>query len=107
MERRNKQRKITDQYYSVELSIKGLDFIYQFKLRNISQNGMCIIINENSQVLLHLKINDLLNMKYYSTETPNVFDQIITRIKHITPCKKGRFQGHCLVGLEIIKEIIK
>ena len=36
-ERRSEQRKITDLYYSVEFSIKGLDYLYQFKLRYITK----------------------------------------------------------------------
>ena len=101
-ERRSEQRNITDLYYSVEFSIKGLNYIYQFKLRNISQKGMCIIVKENSPVLQHIKINDLLDMKYYSVETTDKTNKIITKIKHITNYAQGRFNGHSLVGLEII-----
>ena len=102
-ERRSEERNITDLYYSVEFSIKGLDYIYQFKLRDISQKGMCIIVKENSPVLQHVEVNDLLDMKYYSVETTNKTDKIITKIKHITKYAEGRFHGHSLVGLEIIQ----
>jgi len=103
-ERRSEQRNITEIYYSVEFSIKGLNYIYQFKLRDISQNGMCITVKENSPVLQHIKVNDLLDMKYYSVETADKTDKIITKIKHITKQEQGRFQGHSLVGLEILKK---
>ena len=103
-ERRSEERNITDLYYSVEFSIKGLNYIYQFKLRDISQKGMCIIVKENSPVLQHIKVDDLLDMKYYSVETADKTDTIITKIKHITKHAHGRFQGHSLVGLEILKK---
>ena len=103
-ERRSEQRKITDLYYSVEFSIKGLDYLYQFKLRDISENGLCIMVKEGSPILQHIKVADLLDMKYYSVETPNKTDKIITKIKHITKHPQGRFQGHSLVGLEILKK---
>ncbi|WDN87786.1 hypothetical protein BuS5_00754 [Desulfosarcina sp. BuS5] len=103
-ERRGEQRKITDLYYSVEFSIKGLAYFYQFKLRDISQNGLCIMVKEGSPVLQNIKVGNLLDMKYYSVETPDKTDKIITKVKHITKHAQGRFQGHSLVGLEILKK---
>ena len=103
-ERRGEQRKITDLYYSVEFSIKGLEYFYQFKLRDISQNGLCIMVKEGSPVLQNIKVDNLLDMKYYSVETPDKTDKIITKVKHITKHAQGRFQGHSLVGLEILKK---
>ncbi|MGB9499790.1 MAG: PilZ domain-containing protein [Dissulfuribacterales bacterium] len=103
-ERRGEQRKITDLYYSVEFSIKGLAYLYQFKLRDISQNGLCIMVKEGSPVLQNIKVDNLLDMKYYSVETPDKTDKIITKVKHITKHAQGRFQGHSLVGLEILKK---
>ncbi len=103
-ERRSEQRKITDMYYSVEFALKGLDYIYQFKLRDISQNGLCIMVRGDSPVLQHIKVDDSLDMKYYSVEAIDKTDKITTKVKHITKHSHGRFQGHALVGLEIVKK---
>ncbi len=103
-ERRGEQRKITDLYYSVEFSIKGLAYLYQFKLRDISPNGLSIMVKEGSPILQNIKVDDLLDMKYYSVETPYKTDKIITKVKHITKHSKGQFHGHSLVGLEILKK---
>ena len=62
------------------------------------------MVKEDSPILQHIKVADLLDMKYYSVETPDKTEKIITKIKHITKHPQGRFQGHSLVGLEILKK---
>jgi len=101
-ERRSELRKVPEKYYSVEFSIKGLDYIYQFKLRDISEKGVCIVVKNNSAVLNFIKINDIINMKYYASESPTQTKTLKTKIKHITKYDEGRFKGHCLLGLAIL-----
>jgi hypothetical protein len=62
------------------------------------------MVKEGSPVLQNIKVDNLLDMKYYSVETPDKTDKIITKVKHITKHAQGRFQGHSLVGLEILKK---
>ena len=101
-ERRSESRKEPEKYYSVEFSIKGLDYIYQFKLRDISEKGMCIVVKENSAVLNYIKVNDKINMRYYSLDSMNESRTLNTEIKHITKYDSGRFKGHFLLGLAIL-----
>ncbi|HPA14876.1 MAG TPA: PilZ domain-containing protein [Desulfobacterales bacterium] len=103
-ERRSEPRTITDRYYSVEFSKSGLEFVYQFKIWNISSRGMCILVKEDSVVLDHLKVGDVLKMKYYTTESSSPTKYMKTKIKHITKDEKGRFGGHFWVGLSIEAE---
>ena len=101
-ERRSESRKVPEEYYSVEFSIKGLDYIYQFKLRDISQKGMCIVVKENSAILNFIKVNDIINMKYNTSELPTHTETLKTEIKHITKHDEGRFAGHYLLGLSTV-----
>ena len=101
-ERRSESRKVPEKYYSVEFSIKGLDYIYQFKLRDISEKGVCIVVKNNSAVLNFIKINDVISMKYYVSESPTQMETLKTKIKHITKYDEGRFKGHCLLGLSVL-----
>ena len=101
VERRSEHRTITDRYYSVEFSKIGLEFVYQFKIWNMSSRGMCILVKEDSVVLNHLKVGDVFKMKYYTTESPSSTEYIKTKIQHITKDEKGRFGGHFWVGLSI------
>ena len=103
IERRSEPRKMIDKYFRVEFSKSGLTHFYNFKLRDISSKGMCILVKEGSDVLKSLKVGDILDMKYYTEEHSSQPNQLKTTIKYITKDHKERFKGHCLVGLSIIE----
>jgi len=98
------RKKITDLYYSVEFSVEGLFSYYQFKLRDISQRGLCITVSDDSAVLNYIKVGDIINMRYRSSErsAPATFFQ--TEIRHITNVTSGPFQGHHFIGLLILED---
>ena len=99
--KRREPREIIDEYYSVEFSTSEIDVTRQFKLRNLSPRGICIMAREDSAILKHLKVGDILNMRYYKAELPEPSVYIKTEIRHITREEEGRFKGHCLIGLAI------
>ncbi len=103
IERRSEPRKMIDKYFRVEFSKSGLTHFYNFKLRDISSKGMCILVKEGSDVLKSLKVGDILGMKYYTDEQSSPPNEFKTKIKHITKDEQGRYKGHCLVGLSIIE----
>ncbi|NVL93004.1 MAG: hypothetical protein HWN71_08245 [Desulfobacterales bacterium] len=93
--------KPMDQYYSVEFSVSGCDFAYQFKIRDISFREKGVLVREDSDLLNHLKPGDILDLKYY---TPNLSTQCLkTEIRQISKGAEGRFQGLCLVELSILE----
>jgi hypothetical protein len=102
VEKRSESREIVDRFYSVEFSLKGMDFVYQFKIWNMSTKGMCVLIKEDSAVLKHLKEGDVMDMKYYSSDALSPTEHLQTEIRHITKDEEGRFKGHVLVGLSIL-----
>ena len=102
-DRRIESRTLPDQYHSVQFTKLGLDMTYQFKIRNISTRGMCILVRQNSHVISHLKVGDVLDMKYYSEEGKGPIDQLETEIIHITKGEPGWFEGHYLVGLSKLR----
>ncbi len=104
VEKRSEQRNIVDKFYSVEFALKGMDFVYQFKIWNMSSRGMCVLIKEDSVVLEHLKAGDVLDMKYYSSDASAPTEHLKTEIRHITRDDEGRFKGHFLVGLSILED---
>ena len=83
-ERRAETRAIDGRYYSVQFTTEGLNTFYQFKLWNISPNGICILVKESSEVLNHLKIGDTIEMTYYLTDSPGSSENIKTEIRHIS-----------------------
>jgi len=103
MERRSEPRSIIDQYYSVEFSLSGCSFVYQFKIWNISTKGICVLVKEDSDLLNHVKVGDILNLKYYPADSSQPGELLETEIKHITKDEQGRFKGVYLVGLSILE----
>jgi hypothetical protein len=88
---------------SVEFIPGKNEMAYHFKLKDFSSTGLGIIVRKDSNVLKHIKIGDILTMKYYPEEAAAhpVFHQ--TQIKHISEPDPGKQQDHLLVGLFILE----
>lgn len=104
-DRRSEPRSLTDRYYSVEFSSGGSYTSYQFKLRNVSTKGACILVKEGSHVLSELAVGEIVEMTYYEAGNPNPAYRAKTKIRHITREEEGRYMGHCLIGLSILDQI--
>ncbi len=102
--RRVDPRTIIEKFYSVEFTLSDLEFIYQFKIWDISANGICVLVKDDSKVLSHVKVGDILNMKYYPSEVLSPVKHLKTEVKHITKDEQGRFKGHHMVGLSILEK---
>ncbi len=100
--RRLDNRLSRNQYYSVQFKQSNLCTTYQFKIWNISTEGMCILARHDSIVMNHLNAGDILDMEYFSEKRGGPVDQVKTKIKHITKNEQGRFKGHYLVSLETL-----
>jgi len=101
--RRRDPRKIIDEFHSVEFSARNIDVSHHFKIWNLSLRGICVLVKEGASILKHLKVGDILDMKYYKPESPEPSDYIKTEIRHITREEQGRFRGHYLVGLSLLE----
>ena len=101
-ERRSEPRSVADQYVSVEFSIKNLDHVYQFQIRETSSSGLCVLVKEGSAVLDYLQVGDVLNLQYNPSNLTKQPEYLSTEIKHITKDDRGRFRGHYMVGLALL-----
>ena len=102
VERRSEPRTITNGLYSVEIKLSDSIPIYQFKLRDISSSGACILIREDSPILKYLKVGQKLNLKYYTTDKSNPTEYFESEIMHITKTDSMQLKGHYLVGVLVI-----
>jgi hypothetical protein len=102
VERRSEPRTITEGLYSVEINLGGSIPIYQFKLWDISANGACILVREDSPILKHIRVGQKLSMKYYSTDKSKPTETFKSEIIHITKTDSGRHKGHYLVGVLVV-----
>jgi hypothetical protein len=103
VQRRFEPEKQADQYYSVEFAIRGCDFVYQFKIWDISLKEKRVLVKEDSNLLNYLKVGDILNLKYYTTDLSSPIEYLKTQIRDIRKGDKGRFKGLYLVGLSIVE----
>jgi hypothetical protein len=102
-ERRYQPIKQVDQYYSVEFSLSGCAFVYQFKIRKVSLKEICVLVREDSDLLNYLKVGDILNLKYYTTNSFRPVEYLKTEIRYISKNDKERLRGLCMVGLLILE----
>lgn len=91
----------TEDFHSVELSLRALPIAYQFRILHMDSDPMCFLVKNNSDILDQLKVGDMLDMKYYSSNSAIPCRSLATQISDITRKEQGRFKGHCLVGIEI------
>ena len=95
-------------YYSVEFEISECTFVYQFRVRNLSSKGICVLVKEGSDLLNYVKSGDILNLKYYTTDLTMPIEYLKTEITDITKDAGGRFKGVYSVELSIMEnEILK
>ena len=83
-EKRSEQRKIFDQLYSVEIDLGRPKPIYQLKLRDISGHGRCILVQKDSSILNHLKVDQELKMKYWTDSISEPKGFFRAKVKHIS-----------------------
>ncbi len=102
IERRSENRKKVNQYFSVEFLVGGTETIYQFRIWDLSPQGMCVLVKRDSNLLQHLKVGQEWNMKYYRDDASKPVDYMRTEIRHITKDESGRFKDHYLIGLSIL-----
>jgi hypothetical protein len=100
VECRARAKAISDEYYSVQFYINGKGPGYLFKLRNISSNGPCILVKQDSFVFKKLNVGDILDMEYNQPESFGVGTLLRTRIASKIP--HDRYSGHSIVELCVI-----
>ena len=99
VECRSEAKTILEEYYSVGFFLNDKGPTYLFKLRNISSNGPCILVKQDSSVFKELKVGDILDMEYNPPESlgGKLFKtQIASKNSH------DRYSGHSIVELSII-----
>ena len=99
-EERSGRLKTMEKFHSVEISLKGLDLPYQFKIWDVATESVGVLVKEESTILPFLNEGDALDMKHYSVDST---ENILTVIQHITKNDHGRLKGHYLVGLRFIE----
>ena len=90
-------------YHSVEFSVEGVEFPYQFRIWDTSHESMSVLVKSDCVILNRLRVGDVLNMKYYSEDSIYPSENIRTAIRYVSEENQGRLRGHSLIGIEIIQ----
>ena len=104
-EKRSEPRSPAEDFYSVEIKLVDPDLIYQFRLRNLSPKGACFLVKEGSEILQHLKVDQILDMTFYSTDKRSPSEIFRTQIEHVTGPEQGGLRGHYQVGLSLLHKV--
>jgi len=104
MEKRSEKRAFRAGFHVAEIKLIGIP-LYQFKLKDISDNGASLLVNENSAMIDHLEVGQSLEIKFHSDAHTDLNGYFDSEIKHITKIEEGRYNGHFLVGLRLLEKI--
>jgi hypothetical protein len=102
MERRSEVRRPAEAFHSVEINLGGVVPVYRFGLRDISENGACILVADDSPILPHLAVGRTLSMKFFAHGRGNPAQHLRAEIRHITPGQPGNLDGLHQVGIRIV-----
>ena len=102
-ERRSELRINEEPMRSVELKLPSLP-IYLFKVKDSSQSGFCLLVKEDSNILEHIHVGQILNIRSYSEDNMESSEILLSEIKHITKKDESPYTGHQLVGLMVLEK---
>lgn len=103
-ERRSVERDASKPECHAVVRISGIP-VQQFKLKDISQNGTCFLVAEDSAILRNLNVGQEIEIQFRFTAVnhPTVFHR--SEITHITRAPQGTYAGYCLVGVRILSQL--
>ncbi len=93
----------TIEFHCVEFTLDAPHPIYQFKIRRTDDNFFFLIKND-SDLLQKLKKDEILPMKYISSNGVSHFEICDTQITNIINEVDGRFEGHHRIELAVIPQ---
>jgi hypothetical protein len=102
--RRSEERYAPPPQCSAIVRISGIP-VQQFKLKDVSRNGTCFLVDEDSAVLRNLAVGQEIEIQFpvADAQRPALFHR--SEITHITRASRGAHAGQCLVGVRILSRL--
>ena len=102
-ERRAEPRSAKLPTHRVEIKFPSVP-VYQLKVRDVSPSGAGIIVRADSKFLTMVQIGQELNVNFLApADHATLSGHYRLRIEHISELETGRFKGHHVVGISILK----
>jgi hypothetical protein len=102
-DRRAEIREALEKMKSLELKLPNLP-IYVFRVKDTSPNGICFLVKGDSDILNHIQVGQILNVRYHEEDITKPSEVFTSEIKHITKIDKGPYRNYQIVGLIILEK---
>ena len=85
------------------LRLEGIP-VSRFRIKDISRNGTCFLVRENSTALRNLRIGQQIEIQF---QTDGIDPAVLYRseIMHITKANRDPFKGYFMVGVKIVSKL--
>jgi hypothetical protein len=100
-DRRNENRYKPDNLCSIIIRRIGFPS-YQFKVKDISSKGTCLLVTENSSILNDLSIGNQIDIQYHYNDGSSSSEFFRAEVIHITKADQNPHKGHYLIGIQFV-----
>ena len=102
-EKRTEHRSTKLSNHRVEIKFPSVP-VYQLKVRDVSPNGAGIIVRADSKFLSMVQTGQELDVNFISpVDAKALSGPHTSRIEHISELEGGRYRGHWVVGISILR----
>ena len=105
-EKRSEPRRAKLRNYRIEIKFVSKP-IYQFRVIDVTAKSAGLLIKDDSAFLKMIEVGQILEADFISPEGIAPSGLYKAEIKHITKLNKQEHRGHHLVGLLILKKLVK
>jgi len=98
-EKRKNHRSAYPPNRMVEIKLPGTP-LYQMKIRDLSENGLGVIVKPDSALLRLIKLGQELYISLISPgDSGGLWGSYISTVEHISEVKEGPYHGNFIIGL--------
>lgn len=102
---RSEIRQAASEFAAVEFKPSASTLNYLFKLREISSSGLGLIVKKNSDFLNHVRVEDILTVKFHKGSAAIPPQYFKAQIRHISEPVDGTPENHMIVGLLFLEKL--
>lgn len=88
---------------SVEFTFPDSILVYQFPLRDWSDNGLGILIKQDARILDYIRVGQIFSVTLRRGGRSLALEMYQVEIRHISDPGQGQHPGHKVVGLKILE----
>jgi hypothetical protein len=104
-ERRATPRRTQLSNHRAEFKFRGVP-AYQLKVRDLSEKGAGVVVKVGSNFLTLIEVGQELSMKLLPpVDATSPAGNYLSRVQHVSELASGRFKGHLVVGLAMLKKL--